>query len=305
MTDRNLSQTPLICRVVIWVAARLAPMATRSNWHARWRSRIDGWWILAGRGEFPGPLGPQAAKLCLDAFADALWSRFTREEVRDWFRRPAFVLAVLLTALAITGALTGGFSYTRIFLDAVRDPAAAQMLKVPSLRATEADLMMTHSTAIGFALIVGLFTLSAGGRLLPGSGWRYWTFFAVKTACLAVMVTVVWLETGAVLRAHFGRYPQSLLLAGIVFALLFFGALGWALLWSLEDQRRRCHTCLRRMSLPVSVGSWSSVFDPPGTELLCDRGHGSLCVSEASNSGDDRWTPLDPSWEELFAGTRQ
>ncbi len=53
------------------------------------------------------------------------------------------------------------------------------------------------------------------------------------------------------------------------------------------------------MAMPVTMGSWASVFDPVTTELLCDSGHGSLCLQE-TESGSDRWTGMDKSWSDLF-----
>jgi hypothetical protein len=55
--------------------------------------------------------------------------------------------------------------------------------------------------------------------------------------------------------------------------------------------------------MPVTIGSWSSpLLDPVSTELLCEQGHGSLCVPETQSSASepDRWTALDDSWRELF-----
>jgi len=54
--------------------------------------------------------------------------------------------------------------------------------------------------------------------------------------------------------------------------------------------------------MPVMIGSWASVFEPVTTELLCEEGHGSLCVPETGQP--DRWTPLDASWRELFDSKR-
>jgi hypothetical protein len=71
-------------------------------------------------------------------------------------------------------------------------------------------------------------------------------------------------------------------------------------LWSLADQRRRCPVCLGRLEMPVTLGSWASVFEPPTTEFLCADGHGSLSVQEAEPTAADRWIALDSSWRSLF-----
>jgi hypothetical protein len=57
--------------------------------------------------------------------------------------------------------------------------------------------------------------------------------------------------------------------------------------------------------MPVTIGSWASVFDPAITEFMCEEGHGSLSVAETYADEPDRWTSLDASWQELFtAGPR-
>jgi hypothetical protein len=78
-----------------------------------------------------------------------------------------------------------------------------------------------------------------------------------------------------------------------------------ALLWLFADQRRRCRVCLARLATPTHFGSPSSwLLDPMGTELLCERGHGTLYVPETHSSTQkpEGWTELDESWREIFAG---
>jgi hypothetical protein len=74
--------------------------------------------------------------------------------------------------------------------------------------------------------------------------------------------------------------------------------------WCWRDQRRRCRTCLYRLTLPVSFGNYGSpLLDRVGTELVCERGHGTLYVPGMhwSSSQPERWTRLDDSWEDLFS----
>ena len=147
---------------------------------------------------------------------------------------------------------------------------------------------------------------SAWGQLLSSvcrllwHGWRYSFFFIAKTASLVALVALVWVEAGAALWA---RRP----LAGDPAATLYFAlwvssmaAFGLVTLWSCADQRRRCPRCLRRLGLPVTVGSWGSVLEPATTELLCEAGHGSLSMTETDAAEPDRWIVLDPSWKDLF-----
>ena len=73
--------------------------------------------------------------------------------------------------------------------------------------------------------------------------------------------------------------------------------------WAILDQARRCPVCLRRLAMPVTLGSWSSpLLEPAATELLCDEGHGSLRFSEAHTTLGEirRWITLDDSWRDLF-----
>ena len=70
---------------------------------------------------------------------------------------------------------------------------------------------------------------------------------------------------------------------------MFVIAFGWAVMWSLDDQRHRCPVCLQRLSMPVRIGSWASVFEPATTEWICETGHGWLCVCDVLVDEPDRW----------------
>src|SRR5205807_2684267 len=107
-----------------------------------------------------------------------------------------------------------------------------------------------------------------------------------------VLVPLLWIEGGGALRAHMTAGSLRAALA-TAFTLIFFGAFAWSVIWIFADQRHRCPVCLGRLALPVTFGSWASVYDPVTTEMVCDEGHGSLCVAENEMSGDDRWIELD------------
>ena len=64
--------------------------------------------------------------------------------------------------------------------------------------------------------------------------------------------------------------------------LLFFLACFGVLHLIIWDQRYRCRTCLRRLRMPVSAGSWPNMllFGQPRTEYICLYGHGTLKVPE-------------------------
>jgi hypothetical protein len=110
---------------------------------------------------------------------------------------------------------------------------------------------------------------------------------------------MIWAEGGPVIRSLIRGREVSALLGGVVWSVAFIAAFLWTASWCVEDQRRRCPTCLRRLSSPVSIGNWSSVFEPATTELICADGHGLLCA--ADNEGDPaaHWTSLDATWKGL------
>lgn len=62
--------------------------------------------------------------------------------------------------------------------------------------------------------------------------------------------------------------------------------------WALDDQRKRCPVCYRRLALPVRIGSRAStLLDWFGTELMCPLEHGVLLEPEslARCCSERRW----------------
>lgn len=144
---------------------------------------------------------------------------------------------------------------------------------------------------------------------------RYWAYFAAKIfaaaaplyGLLALLATLfpqkpkdapdLWaLETG----------NQALLgnLALLGWFLLCSGAL-YLIIW---DQRRRCRVCLRRLRMPVEIGSWSRMlqFGRPRIEYICPYGHGTLKEEELQISGRQtaEWNQSDDLWEDLCAASK-
>jgi hypothetical protein len=155
--------------------------------------------------------------------------------------------------------------------------------------------------ALLFALVAGALLVA---RALPppgGHGVKYWSFLVSKTLAVVAVPLLLWVEIDGVALAHLpAELPRFLLLVALTPAFIFICAFGvW---WSFADQRARCPVCLQLLTMPVSIGSWSSVLDPATTELVCDSGHGSLAFPETDGGLRDRWTNLDPSWSELFRG---
>jgi hypothetical protein len=91
------------------------------------------------------------------------------------------------------------------------------------------------------------------------------------------------------------RYDSTMLLFW-----LFAAALGWLIVW---DQRYRCRTCLRRLRMPITKGSWHHVLlEAPRIEYICPFGHGTLKVAELQlTGGRTEWQPHDDIWKELFS----
>jgi hypothetical protein len=71
------------------------------------------------------------------------------------------------------------------------------------------------------------------------------------------------------------------------------------------DQRYRCRSCLRRLRMPVSAGSWPNMllFGQPRTEYICLYGHGTLKVPEfrVMKKSPDWESHDDDIWKELEA----
>ena len=134
---------------------------------------------------------------------------------------------------------------------------------------------------------------------------RWWTFFAVKTSFLLVSLLAAVVE--------FTPAPYVIRTSGITFPLesaspwiFTVGCMG-ILWWSFNDQQSRCRECMHRLVLPIRIGnpgclllSWG------GMELVCEKGHGVLHVTEADYCcwlEYRQWIQFDDSWKSLFVGS--
>jgi hypothetical protein len=124
-------------------------------------------------------------------------------------------------------------------------------------------------------------------------------FLALKVVGVFIVVPLFWIEAGTVSRAPIHSEGWRVV-TGLLLAIAFVIAVGRAVIWCITDQRHRCPSCLRRLVLPVPVGSWASQFEPAATEMLCEEGHGALALSDGETNGEDRWIGLDESWKALF-----
>jgi hypothetical protein len=137
---------------------------------------------------------------------------------------------------------------------------------------------------------------------------KYWGFLLLKLVAAALVLRVVWAAIVLAFQnkarfaglAPFG-HDLGFTSAMLVFFLACFGVV-YLIVW---DQRYRCRSCLRRLRMPVSAGSWPNMllFGQPRTEYICLYGHGTLKVPEfrvTKNSHD--WESHDDDiWKELEA----
>jgi hypothetical protein len=126
-------------------------------------------------------------------------------------------------------------------------------------------------------------------------------FFIAKSGLLLGTIALAWTEIATDLPIPItGGVDQSS--AGALVILLLLSHC-FAMRWSLEDQKSRCPVCCRLVSMPVSVGTRSSLLlDRPAIEFLCTRGHGTLVLSDLHTCTGEasRWTPADRSWQDVF-----
>jgi hypothetical protein len=288
-------------RCMLRIASWIVPGRARREWWARRESRLSDWWLLVERGELTTRAHQEMALDCWRSFADAFWLRFHRDEFKRFLRGPAAVLSGAAAVVLITAALTRGLAFTMALARRAVEPTFSPAGGIPAA-AWGRDMLFAHAFPLAFAFAVGLALVATAPRPFLRRGWRIWAFLAAKTACVMVVVPLVWIETGAAIRALMPRDSPQAALVGLLSTLILIFAFGNALLWSFADQHKRCPVCLERLVFPVSVGSWASVFEPATTELVCEKGHGSLSVPETDVTGPGRWTVFDSSWQDLFAG---
>ena len=298
MPDSGEARPPVAYRWIVRAASWIVPHPARPEWRARWESNLRNLWVLTERGELPDAALAQTAWLGRHVFAEAFSMRLRKADLVRWMRGPSFVICCAAAALFLMGISTRGFPMTRHIL------AVAQSLRqYPTALGRfdpRWDLVFRYTFPMVLAMITAGMLVATSQLPFRRYNWRYWSFLALKTAALMVLVCFFWIEGGAAFRRHLHNETVRGLVGGLLFVALFIAIAGWTMIWSFADQRRRCPICLERLTMPVSVGSWSSVLDPAGTEFLCRSGHGSLCLSENSLNQSDRWIELDPSWRTLF-----
>jgi hypothetical protein len=288
-------RSPVVFRWLIGIASLAVPSGARRKWRTKWLSGLENWWILVQRGELVPDSDHGFAHLFRHAFADAIWIRFHRQSWRMFVRGPAFVMVVWGAVMLLLGAISRGFAMTRTLVGM----ANGSILTDPRWQAGET--VLTHVVPVVIAAIIAGILVFIRRPAFQGYTWRGWLFLLCKTAAVAVTVSLLWVEFAELFRGWVPRSEIRLIITGVVFRAIFIAAFSCAVLWSFLDQRQRCPVCLHRLAMPVRIGSSASVFEPVTTELLCEQGHGLLCITEFGGGEDDHWTALDESWQELFS----
>lgn len=285
-------------RVLIYLAGWLVPACGRAEWRRRRLSDLAGWRVLVERGEVAaGTIRPLVTR----ALGDAVHERFGVLRVHHLLRGPLFWIGTSLAALLAIALVTHGFAVTRALIALAQDIRRHPDLGV--LYDRRGDRLFAYLAPIVVATAVGAALLFLKRHALDGRGWRCRAMFAFQVVSIHLGASLLWIEGGHALRSTLASEGFRIGIAGLGLVVIFIVGLGFGVLWCIADQRSRCPVCLHRLVMPVTMGSWASLFfDPAATELVCEQGHGSLAVmeSEAGGEAPDRWIELDESWQCLF-----
>ncbi len=288
MPQDRAFRPPVLYRWLVLLASWIVPGRDRRTWRARRDVLLFDWWILMERGELPRG-DAEILRLARVAFTDALKTRVREETWRRWLHGPAFVAVVGVVLAVAIAILSDGFNYTRHLLRLL-----------PGSPPPKSDTLVAHGFFLTLSLISGATIVFRQRLPLRLGGWFYRSFFLLKILFIVVLLPLVWIETSAALRGFFPGDERVAVFSSVALAWAYVSALGVALAWCVNDQRHRCPVCLRILGLPVTIGSWASIFEPCSTEMLCEDGHGTLQISESAEGQDERWTALDDSWKDLF-----
>jgi hypothetical protein len=137
---------------------------------------------------------------------------------------------------------------------------------------------------------------------------KYWGFLLAKLSGAALLIWAAWLAIALCFphRIYFKQYelaPFTHDLGYTVAMMIFFSFCTGLLYLVIWDQRYRCRTCLRRLRMPLTAGSWPNMLliGQPRTEYICIYGHGTLKVPEVqiTGAGSSDWEPHEDMWTEL------
>ena len=239
----------------------------RASWLAPREGNLHGLLVLDARGEFAGGSLSPLLWLHCEALSSAFRMRCGGFNPCRLMRSPVIPILAATAGVLLIGAVTR-FAGTLRLWSALGDPG----------KPANQNTLVGNLFPVAFALAASLI-VAVGRMSLRGYGRRYFIFFMVKTASLVAILVLVWIEGGPAIRGHISNQTLCVLTGGLLLALGFIGAMCWAMLWSLADQQYRCGVCLRRLVMPVRIGTCASVFEPETVEWLCEDGHGTFYES--------------------------
>lgn len=148
-------------------------------------------------------------------------------------------------------------------------------------------------------LIAGISVVAVPNRKTSIRAIAFFTVNASLTSLIAALAAIEFAYApGMLMSGVRGFGPEVVSLWLVIFGFVI------AIWWAWDDQRKRCRTCLSRLSMPVQMGSRGHVLmEWMSTELVCPNGHGMLWAPEdpLESHPKDKWLNLDESWQDLFA----
>jgi hypothetical protein len=282
--------------IVIECVALVVPGSSRRDWVFKWKSEL--WYV---RRE--APASKDVWGFCLGVFRDARWMRrySPKESVRLNLESPLncvmFLILLALSSLLVALLLPGARNVLLLSLHTESSfywlHSWAGVSESPP-NPIDQQIVLFRLNFLFACLILPAVTtlrLSSGGgtrNLRSCLGRSRWlAFFLLKVILILPPVYFAALDLG-----HLFTTSDSVLIQSMASLVGFLLSLRWA----FNDQRRRCPTCLCRLTLPVRMGrpSWT-LLDWNLTEYMCPKGHGVLHVPAESVGGSSiqRWISMN------------
>jgi hypothetical protein len=225
----------------------------------------------------------------------AVWSLASSGEWREDTKT-----AVVVRLVPGIDATTAKAELERIVQDA-GVPAWGSLLDISVVQERVRSVFASFGLALALAIVITIVALQLRLPAIDLQTLRGAVFFLAKTILLLTALLTAGLE--------FTHAPAITMTGGTdlltepLSTWLFLLASMGVLTWSIQDQRRRCRVCLRRLGMAAHVGCPGCLLlDWAGTELVCSAGHGMLHIPEMLSCWreSEQWTALDESWVELF-----
>lgn len=273
---RDFCQPPRFHRCFLAVVAALVPPWKRTQWLSCNVSVLTSLWVLIQRGEFPRAGKILLASFCRECLRSAVFTRFTPQQIVVAAGHPLLPIAMLAALLLGTGFISGGLP---------------TLVRLWSEFGTASDFVFGHVFVLTLAGMLALHAVFTHRGTVHG--WVPAVYLCAKTMVAMITLTCIWMEAASALQGVL-RHSEGLWVASrVASTIVFLFACGWLAAWCMCDQRQRCPSCLRRVGLPVSLGSWASVLGPASTVLVCPQGHGWLVVPETQFSPGEEWARME------------